>query len=387
MYYLNTASHVLMNSESIDLLRNAISKMYNPSDDGEYAEKAKDILSSTKEYIIQSVSKLGNWNKAMDAYDVIFTSSGSAANNLALLQMDVVATTPIEHSSIHDNPNTTKIIKISSCGYVNLDALKEINFEDAVDGISVQYVNNELGIVQPVNEIVEIVHEYNALVHIDAVQAYGNIDFDILDLDADFISLSGHKIGALAGIGCLIVKKNLIPGMRPLIWGEQEYGVFGGTENLAGIYSWELALNNWSSADPDNKKTFLSYLDEEMKSNGISYVINPFNRPFDKEYFNLNNIMKDGKYDNKTISIAFDGVNGESLKLALEIYDVIVSNGSACNTGKESYVLKAIDNCKSNVYNTIRISLPSVQCTDSTKRDMRDICRILAKAVKRVRRM
>lgn len=387
MYYLNTASHVLMNSESIDLLRNAISKMYNPSDDGEYVEKAKDILSSTKKYIIQSVSKLGNWNKAMDAYDVIFTSSGSAANNLALLQMDVVATTPIEHSSIHDNPNTTKIIKISSCGYVNLDALKEINFEDAVDGVSVQYVNNELGIVQPVNEIVEIVHEYNALVHIDAVQAYGNIDFDILDLDADFISLSGHKIGALAGIGCLIVKKNLIPGMRPLIWGEQEYGVFGGTENLAGIYSWELALNNWSSADPDNKKTFLSYLDEEMKSNGISYVINPFNRPFDKEYFNLNNIMKDGKYDNKTISIAFDGVNGESLKLALEIYDVIVSNGSACNTGKESYVLKAIDNCKSNVYNTIRISLPSVQCTDSTKRDMRDICRILAKAVKRVRRM
>ena len=387
MYYLNTASHVLMNSESIDLLRNAISKMYNPSDDGEYAEKAKDILLSTKKHIIQSVSKLGNWNKAMDAYGVIFTSSGSAANNLALLQMDVVATTPIEHSSIHDNPNTTKIIEISSCGYVNLDALRKINFEDAVDGVSVQYVNNELGIVQPVNEIVEIVHEHNALVHIDAVQAYGNIDFDILDLDADFISLSGHKIGALAGIGCLIVKKNLIPGMRPLIWGEQEYGVFGGTENLAGIYSWELALNNWSSADPDNKETFLSYLDEEMKSNGISYAINPFNRPFDKEYFNLNNIMKDGKYDNKTISIAFDGVNGESLKLALEIYDVIVSNGSACNTGKESYVLKAIDNCKSNVYNTIRISLPSVQCTDSTKRDMRDICRILAKAVKRVRRM
>lgn len=387
MYYLNTASHVLMNSESIDLLRNAISKMYNPSDDGEYAEKAKDILSSTKKYIIQSVSKLGNWNKAMDAYDVIFTSSGSAANNLALLQMDVVATTPIEHSSIHDNPNTTRIIEISSCGYVNLDALRKINFEDAVDGVSVQYVNNELGIVQPVNEIVQIVHENNALVHIDAVQAYGNIDFDILDLDADFISLSGHKIGALAGIGCLIVKKNLIPGMRPLIWGEQEYGVFGGTENLAGIYSWQLALNNWASADPDNKETFLSYLDEEMKSNGISYVINPFNRPFDKEYFNLRNIMKDGKYDNKTISIAFDGVNGESLKLALEIYDVIVSNGSACNTGKESYVLKAIDNCKSNVYNTIRISLPSVKCTDSIKRDMRDICRILAKAVKRVRRM
>ena len=97
--------------------------------------------------------------------------------------------------------------------------------------------------------------------------------------------------------------------------------------------------------------------------------------------------MKNGKYDNKTISIAFDGVNGESLKLALEIYDIIVSNGSACNTGKESYVLKAIYNCKSNVYNTIRISLPSVKCTDSTKRDMRDICRILAKAVKRVRRM
>lgn len=387
MYYLNTASHVLMNSDNIDLLRNAISKMYNPSDDGEYAEGARDILSYTKKCIIQSVSKLGNWNKAMDTYDVIFTSSGSAANNLALLQMDVVATTPIEHSSIHSNPNVAQFIEIDNCGYVNLDALKEINFEDAVDGVSVQYVNNELGIIQPVNEIVKIVHENNALVHIDAVQAYGNIDFDILDLDADFISLSGHKIGALAGIGCLIVKKNLIPGMTPLIWGEQEYGVFGGTENLAGIYSWQLALNNWTSADPDNKKTFLSYLDEEMKSNGISYVINPFNRPFDKEYFNLNNIMKDGKYDNKTISIAFDGVNGESLKLALEIYDVIVSNGSACNTGKESYVLKAVYNCKSNVYNTIRISLPSVKCTDSTKRDMRDICRILAKAVKRVRRM
>ena len=184
MYYLNTASHVMMNSDNIDLLRNTISKMYNPSDDGEYSEKAKDILSCAKKSIIQSVSKLGNWSKAMDAYDVIFTSSGSAANNLALLQMDVVATTPIEHSSIHDNPRATKIIEISSCGYVNLDALRNINFNDAVDGVSVQYVNNELGIVQPVNEIVEIVHENNALVHIDAVQAYGNIDFDILDLDA-----------------------------------------------------------------------------------------------------------------------------------------------------------------------------------------------------------
>ena len=367
MYYLNTASHVMMNSDNIDLLRNAISKMYNPSDDGEYAEKAKDILLCTKKSIIQSVSKLGNLSKAIDTYDVIFTSSGSAANNLALLQMDVVATTPIEHSSIHDNPHATEIIEISSCGYVNLDSLRKIDFKDAVDGVSVQYVNNELGIVQPVNEIVKIVHENNALVHIDAVQAYGNIDFDILDLDADFISLSGHKIGALAGIGCLIVKKNLIPSMKPLIYGEQEYGVFGGTENLAGIYSWQLAINNWSYADSDNKKTFLSY--------------------FDKEHFNLDDIIKNGKYDNKTISIAFDGVNGESLKLALEIYDVIVSNGSACNTGKESYVLKAIDNCKSNVYNTIRISLPSVKCTDSTKRDMRDICRILAKAVKRVRRM
>ena len=387
MYYLNTASHVMMNSDNIDLLRNAISKMYNPSDDGEYAERAKDILSCAKKSIIQSVSKLGNWNKAMDVYDVIFTSSGSAANNLALLQMDVVATTHIEHSSIHDNPHATNIIEISSCGYVNLDALRKIDFKDSVDGVSVQYVNNELGIVQPVNEIVKIVHENNALVHIDAVQAYGNIDFDIVDLDADFISLSGHKIGALAGIGCLIVKKNLIPSMKPLIYGEQEYGVFGGTENLAGIYSWQLAINNWSYADSDNKKTFLSYLDEEMKSNGISYVINPFNEPFDKEHFNLDDIIKNGKYDNKTISIAFDGVNGESLKLALEIYDVIVSNGSACNTGNESYVLKAIDNCKSNVYNTIRIRLPSVKCTDSTKRDMRDICRILAKAVKRVRRM
>lgn len=387
MYYLNTASHVLMDSDNIDLLRNAISKMYNPSDDGEYAEKARDILSSTKKCIIQSVSKPENWNRAMDTYDVIFTSSGSAANNLALLQMDIVATTPIEHSSIHDSPNVKQIIEISSCGYVNLDALGEINFEDIVDGVSVQYVNNELGIVQPVNEIVRIVHENNALVHIDAVQAYGNIDFDILDLDADFISLSGHKIGALAGIGCLIVKKNLIPSMRPLIWGEQEYGVFGGTENLAGIYSWQLALNNLSSASSDNKEVFLSYLDEEMKNNGISYVINPFNRPFDKECFNFHNLMEDGKYDNKTISIAFDGVNGESLKLALEIYDVIVSNGSACNTGKESYVLKAIDNCKSNVYNTIRISLPNTKCTEATKRDMRDICRILGKAVKRVRKM
>ena len=133
MYYLNTASHVMMNSDNIDLLRNAISKMYNPSDDGEYAERAKDILSCTKKSIIQSVSKLENWSKAIDTYDVIFTSSGSAANNLALLQMDVVATTPIEHSSIHDNPHAKKIIEISSCGYVNLDSLTKINIEDAVD--------------------------------------------------------------------------------------------------------------------------------------------------------------------------------------------------------------------------------------------------------------
>ena len=91
--------------------------------------------------------------------------------------------------------------------------------------------------------------------------------------------------------------------------------------------------------------------------------------------------------DDTTISFAFDGVNGESLKLALEIYGVIVSNGSACNTGKDSYVLKAIDTCKSNVYNTIRISLPNVECTEQTKRDMENICEIIVKAVKRVRKM
>lgn len=386
MYYFNTASHVPMSSNNIDSLVCAIGKMYNPSDDGEYAEQAKDILSCTKKCIIQSVSKPENWDKALDVYDVIFTSSGSAANNLALLQMDTVATTPIEHSSIHDNPHAHQIIDISSCGYVNINSLNNINF-DGIGGVSVQYVNNELGIVQPVNEIVKIVHGYNTPVHIDAVQAYGNIKFDILDLDADFISLSGHKIGALAGIGCLIVKKNLISNMKPLIYGEQEYGLFGGTENLAGIYSWKLALEKSFCYDSENKEAFICCLDKEMKSNGISYVINPFNNSLDKECLDIQSIIKNGMYDNKTISISFDGVNGESLKLALEIYGVIVSNGSACNTGKESYVLKAIDNCKSNVYNTIRISLPSERCTERTKSDIMNICRVLVKAVKRVRKM
>lgn len=382
MYYLNTASHVPVKAGNDDLIRNAISKMYNPSDDGEYAEDAKSIIATTKKEIIRSVSKTVNFNTAMNTYDVIFTSSGSAANNLAVAQVDDVITTPIEHSSIHDNPNVKQWIKLGSCGYVNLDDLRNKDFS-LFDEISVHYVNNELGIIQPIKEIVDVAHEHNIFVHVDAVQAYGNIDIDIVDLDVDFMSLSGHKIGALSGIGCLIVRKSLIGIMKPLIYGEQEHGLFGGTENLIGIYSWQIALRDFTVANANNKKNFIAYFDSAMKGNGISYVVNPFNR----DYCNFYSMMDEGRYDNKTISFAFDGVNGESLKLALEIYGVIVSNGSACNTGKDSYVLKAIDTCKSNVYNTIRISLPNVECTEQTKRDMENICEIIVKAVKRVRKM
>lgn len=352
MIYLDNAAHVPPSQELLDAIADDKNYFYNPSSSHKSSVMAQKMIEETKREILKI------FNADPRNYRVIFTSSGCESNSLALSGMieenDIreIITTPIEHASImelvkhYERSNIlTSYLNLDENGHVTEDTLSG-DLQDAVHFlVSVQHVNNEVGVVQDIRMLSKIVHENQGYFHTDAVQSFLHVPIDLSCPEnecPDLISISGHKIGAFSGIGALIVKRHI--DISPIIFGHQEYSLRGGTENVVGIYSLLLALNNHKVNGkypyPTYKRQFnlfIKTLDNECKKYNVEYKVN--------------------KYEsNKIVSITFDGINAEMLTTMLDCNDVCVSTGSACNTGTESYVLKALG---INANNTIRVSFDS----------------------------
>ena len=311
--------------------------------------------------------------------EIIFTSGSSESNNMAIrgfvdymrintLQTVHVITTPIEHKSVLkavENPVLGARIyhcDVDEFGFVDYKSLEHLlalcEFEPIL--VSVCMANNEVGTIQNVKEIVDLVHEYDGIVHVDATQALGHIPIDVEELGVDMVSCSGHKISpVLRGIGFLY-KRNSI-NIQPLIYGTQENGLRGGTENTYEILGLSKALEY---CDVSQKK-----IDEMCKKR--DYFIGLLESEFGCKL----NGSRDKRLPNN-VNITFPhNITGESLSYMLDMDGVKCSVGSACNSKEitPSHVLKGINLTDEQAMKTVRFSLPDDITYDEINRVIGEI--------------
>jgi cysteine desulfurase len=238
----------------------------------------------------------------------------------------------------------------------------ESAIKDNTKLVSVMLANNEIGTIQPIYEIGQLLKNKNILFHTDAVQALGHIPVEINTLQIDFLTASAHKFNGAKGTGILYKRAGLT--ILPAIFGgEQEHGLRAGTENVAGIVSMGFALEESVNEMADESKKLRSMVAETIDE--IRKQI-PAVRSNRNEKHCLPGI----------VNLGFDGVSGESLMHLLDLKGICVSTSSACNSGKNkpSHVLLALGQSERQAKSAIRISYGKYNCVDDANKVAAAIC-------------
>lgn len=322
----------------------------NPSSLYPIGRAVKNIMNQERETIAQSLGSIKT--------EIFFTGSGTEADNFAIRGvMDALPDknefilSKIEHPAVIETANylnkqgiTIKYVPVDSYGTVDLDYLKNI-ISERTALISIMHANNELGTIQPIEDIVSLAKDKGTLVHTDAVQSFGKIDVDVNKLGVDLLSISSHKINGPKGVGALFIKKGT--PILPLIYGgQQERKMRAGTENTSGIVGFGEAVRQIQKyKETDNKK--VKHLASKVKQ-GIEESI-------PRVKFNGHEINR----IHGTLNFSFYGVEAEAILLALATKEIYVSTGSACSEDSEevSHVLNAIGLHPEEARGTLRISL------------------------------
>jgi len=290
--------------------------------------------------------------------NVVFTSGGTEANALALtpglrrglgLPVKRLVVSAIEHASVLAGgrfpAEAISTVTVTSSGLLNLDHLRA-----ALEGgppalVSVMLANNETGALQPVKEAAEMVHSAGGLLHVDAIQAFGKIPFDINKLGADVMTLSAHKVGGPKGVGAMVLAEGVL-GLEPLLrGGGQELGHRAGTENVTGIAGFGAAAKAALSALNDDAIR-LQNLQNSLES-GLRQT--PGVIVFSDDAPRLPN----------TTLFTVPGLKAETAVIGFDLAGIAVSSGSACSSGKvqPSHVLKAMGFGPELAQGAVRLSL------------------------------
>lgn len=355
LIYLDHASTTPICEAAKKVILEHIDDFGNPSSVHELGLKARMLIEDARERIAKCINA--------EPDEIYFTSGGSEANTWALNEFNTI-TTELEHHSV----NATRYMDVNNDGIADINVYKGLTYW-IYDAVSCMYVNNELGTIQFIKEIAEIAHDKKKWFHTDAVQAMGHIPIDVKDLNCDMLSASGHKFGAPKGIGFLYIKKNG-PKLDSLInGGKQEQGIRGGTENVLGIVSMAVALDD-AVEHMEERNTHIKYLRDKMLSKLLEIPGSHLN----------------GSIENRVVSninIRFDGVLGSRLVTLCSLYGVYISSGSACNEGVSvpSHVLKAIGLTNEEALNSVRITLGH----ENTEQEIDQSVEIITKLVERIR--
>ena len=332
-------------------------------------------------YIKEARQKIAATLK-VDPKELIITSGGTESNNMALIGTALAAkrkgnhiiTTAVEHPSVKATASFLEeqgfritFLSVDSRGQISLEDLKEALTPDTIL-VSIMYVNNEIGSIQPIEALVKLVKAHNpqTLVHVDAVQAYGKLKFTPKQLGVDLLSVSGHKIHGPKGSGALYIKDKTL--IRPIIYGGgQQNFMRSGTENLPGIAGMGLAAE-------------MIYTDQEAKMQHVREV---------RDYLVSEVTKIEGVYDHSgeaphIASISFEGVRAAVLMRAIGDKGIYVSAGSACSSNKPqvSHVLTAIGLSQEQLESTLRFSF----CEWNTKEEVDYCVEVLKETLPMLRR-
>ena len=376
--YADNAATTAMSKVAVDAMTPYLMQEYgNPSSLHSVGQRAKEALESARATVAQCLG--------CEPREIIFTSGGSEADNQAIRSAAFngarkgkkhIITTAFEHHAVlHTLAKLQKegfevtYLDVSQGHTITAQQVKDAIREDTCL-VTVMYANNEIGSILPIGEIGAICKEAGVPFHTDAVQAVGHLHINVKEENIDMLSLSGHKFHGPKGVGALYVRKgfpiqNLIEG------GAQERGKRAGTENIAGIVSMAAALKDACDHMDENMPRVAAMRDKLIA--GLSQI--PHSALNGDPLYRLPGI----------VSFCFEGIEGESLLLLLDMNGVAASSGSACTSGSldPSHVLLAIGRVHDVAHGSLRLSLSEY----NTDEEVDHILKVVPEVVQYLRNM
>lgn len=350
----------------------------NPSSLHTEGRRATELLAAARETVARCIGA--------DAKEIYFTSGGSEANNQAILSVAEcmktygkrhIVSTAFEHHSVlrpleelRRRGFEVTLLEVPENGIIEPEQVREAIRNDTCL-VSVMFVNNEIGTVQPIAEIGKICREKHVWFHTDAVQAVGHLPIDMKELKVDFLTMSAHKFGGIKGTGTLYAR-NTAPVKILILGGAQERGRRAGTENMPGICAMAAALEEACQNMQDRSAHIIRLRDALFNS----LICIPGATP---------NGIPCGKHATGIMNVSFDGIEGETLALMLDAKGISVSTGSACTSGdlEPSHVLTAMGVSRKSAYSAIRFSLSH----ENTIAEVHTIIRTVRECVERLRKL
>lgn len=343
----------------------------------ELGGRAKTAVNLARDRVAKAIGAAAN--------EIYFTGGGSESDNWAIKgaadimakkgKKHIISTAFEHHAVLHcldrlkKNGFEITLLPVHENGIIHLDELESAIREDTAL-VTIMYANNEIGTVQPISEIGEICKKHGVLFHTDAVQAVGNVAIDVKAQNIDMLSMSSHKFHGPKGVGALYIRRGLVlPNL--IDGGAQERGRRAGTENTAGIVGMGKALEIAVSTMEQRNKKLIAIRDHIMD-----------------EALKIERSRVNGDRVHRlpgNVSLCFEGVEGESLLLMLDLKGVCASSGSACTSGSldPSHVLLSLGLPHEIAHGSLRLSFSD----DNTMEDADYILSVLPGIIERLRSM
>lgn len=378
LVYADNAATTKISKSALDAMMPIFETYYgNPSSLHTVGQEAAEKLLEARE----SVAK----NLGAQAREIYFTSGGSEADNQAINtaailgarkgKKHIISTAFEHHAVLHTLKKLEKqgyeitLLDVHKNGIVTAEEVKNAIREDTCL-VTIMFANNEIGTVQPIAEIGAVCKEKGVLFHTDAVQAAGHLKIDVKEMNIDMLSISAHKFHGPKGIGALYCRKGIL--LQNLIeGGAQERGKRAGTENLPAIVGMAKALDD-ACKNIDKNAKYVSALRDKLIA-GLSTI----------EHSVVNGDAKNRLPGN--VNMCFEGIEGESLLLLLDMKGIEASSGSACTSGSldPSHVLLAIGLPHEVAHGSLRLSI----CEENTEEEIDYIIKCVPEVVEYLRGM
>ncbi len=376
--YADNAATTSVSKAALDAMLPYLTENYgNPSSLYSFAQKATEAVAQARATVAACLNA--------EPREIYFTSGGSEADNQAIIsaakagarkgKKHLISTKFEHHAVLHTLKKLEKegyevtLLDVHEDGVVRLEDVAAAIREDTAL-VTIMFANNEIGTVEPIKEIGALCREKGIPFHTDAVQAAGHMPIDVKEMNIDMLSISGHKFHAPKGVGVLYAKKNM-PLFNLIEGGAQERGRRGGTENVAGIVALAAALKE----SIDN-----------MDANTAKII--PMRDKLFAELSKIPHSKINGSLEHHvpgTVNMCFEGIEGESLLLMLDMNGICASSGSACTSGSldPSHVLLSLGLPHEVAHGSLRLSIGEY----NTMEEIDHIIEVVPKVVQYLRNM